>query len=302
MLTVTILAIFVSVSLLTIVTLFPALTKGSIVKDRLARLTDEKGEQISLVSKKTALQKFLDRLGGKMPGRSADQSKYIKLLLAAGYRKESILLFHGTKILFACVFPALFVLFYTLPKGIILQGDSLLYAITLAIVGYLLPSFFVYKMAERRKLNIFHTLPDVLDLVTVCVEAGLSIDSAMMRVSENPQFADNPLAKELKTVTLETRAGKPRPESLRDMATRTGVEDISSFVTMLIQTERFGTSLSQALRVHSESLRTKRRQIAEEAAAKTPVKMLFPLAFCIFPALLVVLLGPATFMFKTIFK
>jgi len=302
MLTVTILAIFVSVSLLTVVALYPVLTKRSIVKDRLAKLTDEKSEQISLISEKTDFQKFLDRLGGKMPGRRADQSKYVKFLLAAGYRKESIYLFHGTKILLACIFPALFILFYTLPKGIILQGESLLFTIGLAIAGYLLPSFFVYRMAEHRKLTIFHTLPDILDLVTVCVEAGLSIDSAMMRVSENPQFTDNPLAGEMRTVTLETRAGKPRPESLRDMAARTGVEDVSSFVTMLIQTERFGTSLSQALRVHSESLRTKRRQIAEEAAAKTPVKMLFPLAFCIFPALLVVLLGPATFMFRNLFK
>lgn len=302
MLTVTILAIFVSVSLLTVATLYPVLTRRSIVKDRLAKLTDEKSEQISLVTEKTDFQKFLDRLGGKMPGRRADQSKYTKFLLEAGYRKESIYLFHGTKILLASIFPALFVILYALPKGVLLQGDSLLYTVILAIVGYLLPTFFVGKMAERRKLTIFHTLPDILDLVTVCVEAGLSIDSAMMRVSENPQFTGNPLAKELRTVTLETRAGKPRPESLRDMAARTGVEDVSAFVTMLIQTEKFGTSLSQALRVHSESLRTKRRQIAEEAAAKTTIKMLFPLAFCIFPALLVILLGPATFMFRTIFK
>jgi len=302
MLTVTILAIFVSVSLLTAVALFPILTKRSIVKDRLAKLTDEKYEQLSLISEKTPFQKFLDRLGGQMPGRRADQSKYVKFLLAAGFRKESIFLFHGIKLLLACIFPALFIILYALPKGILLQGDSLLYAVVLAIIGFLLPGLIVHKIAERRKLEIFHTLPDILDLVTVCVEAGVSIDSAMMRVSENPQFTDNPLANELKTVTLETRAGKPRPDSLRDMAARTGVDDVNSFVTMLIQTEKFGTSLSQALRVHSESLRTKRRQLAEEAAAKTPVKMLFPLAFCIFPSLLVVLLGPATFLFRNIFK
>lgn len=302
MLIVTILAVFISVLLLTGVALYPILTKRSIVKDRLAKLTDEKGEQLSLVEEKTDFQKFLHGLGGRMPGRPADYSKYTKLLLEAGYRKESVYLFHGIKILLACLLPAIFVVFYALPKGILLRGDSLLYTVMIAISGYLLPSFFAYKVAEHRKLNIFHTLPDILDLVTVCVEAGLSIDSALMRVSENPQFTNNPLAKELRTVTLETRAGKPRPESLRDMAARTGVEDVSAFVTMLIQTEKFGTSLSQALRVHSESLRTKRRQYAEEAAAKTPVKMLFPLAFCIFPALLVVLLGPATFMFRNLFK
>jgi tight adherence protein C len=133
----------------------------------------------------------------------------------------------------------------------------------------------------------------VLDLLTICVEAGVSIDAALAKTTENPQFKGNPLAEELKQASLEIRAGKIRTEALKDMAERTQVDDVKSFVTMLIQTERFGTSLSLALRVHSDSLRTKRRQIAEEAAAKTAIKMLFPLVMFVFPAMLIVILGPA---------
>ena len=155
---------------------------------------------------------------------------------------------------------------------------------------------------EFRKTEIFHTLPDILDLLTVCVEAGLGIDAALIRTSENPMFQGNPLANELKIASMETRAGKLRAEALRDMAERTMVDDVKSFTTMLVQTERFGTSLSLALRVHSDSLRTKRRQIAEEAAAKTAIKILFPLAFFVFPALLLIIVGPAFYKISGIFK
>jgi tight adherence protein C len=171
--------------------------------------------------------------------------------------------------------------------------QTLLIVVALAIAGFLFPTYWLRYKLSKRQTEIFHTLPDMLDLLTVCVEAGLSMDSALIKATETPQFMENPLAMEIRIASREARAGKPRAEALRDMAERTMVDDVKSFVSMLSQTEKFGTSLSQALRVHSDSLRTKRRQIAEEAAAKTTIKLIFPLALFIFPALLVVILGPA---------
>jgi tight adherence protein C len=129
------------------------------------------------------------------------------------------------------------------------------------------------------------------------VEAGLGLDQALMRVSEELAFAHPDLSSEMRLINLELRAGKARAEALRNFADRTGVDDISSLVTMLIQTDKFGTSVAQSLRVHSDVMRTKRRQRAEEAAAKTGVKMVFPLVFCIFPAIWVVTIGPAAIKF-----
>ncbi|HLB25181.1 MAG TPA: type II secretion system F family protein, partial [Nitrospirota bacterium] len=161
------------------------------------------------------------------------------------------------------------------------------------IVGLLIPNVWLGEKIKKRKTQIFHTLPDVLDLLTVCVEAGLGLDAALIKITEEKQLRKQVLAAEIRTVSREIRAGKPRIDALRDLGERTGVDDIKSLVGLLIQTEKLGASLSRSLRVHSDSLRTKRRQIAEEAAAKTSVKMIFPLAFFIFPALMVVLLGPA---------
>ncbi len=296
-------SVFVSVALLSALLLFPVLMRKGVIHERLAKLVPEKTEKPFLIeTRRSGFQEFLARIGEKMPVAPKEQSKYTKLLVAAGFRKESLLIFLGSKIILACALPAAFILFFALPSGALLKPQSLLYAVALAIVGFLLPSFWLSRMVEKRKTEIFHTLPDILDLLTVCVEAGLGLDAALIRTCESPQFRGNPLAEELRTASMETRAGKPRSEALRDMAERTMVEDIKAFVAMLSQTERFGTSLSLALRVHSDSLRTKRRQIAEEAAAKTAIKILFPLAFFIFPALMVVMVGPAFFKIAAIFK
>jgi len=304
MLTIITVSVFISVSLLTAALLYPFLARGSIVKERLEKLSTQKSEttSYSLIKEKTPLQLFLARMGSKISHSSKEQSKYTKLLLAAGYRKESLYIFLGSKILLAAVLPAVFIFVYALPKGALVQMQSMLYVVMFAIIGYLIPSYLIHRKAESRKLLMFQTLPDILDLLTVCVEAGLSIDAAMIRASESPQFRGNPLAGEVKVAAMETRAGKPRPEALKDMAERTSLEDIKSFVMMLVQTEKFGTSLSQALRIHSDTLRTKRRQYAEEAAAKTAIKLLLPLVFFVFPALLVVILGPALFKIRLLFQ
>jgi tight adherence protein C len=292
----------IAVALLTACILFPLLTKRTLIQERLEGLAEKTPERFSFTPKKTPWQDFLANLGGKIHVAPKDQSKYTKLIVAAGFRKESVAIFLGMKVLLACALPVIYVVFYALPKGTLLKIDSLLYVAVLAICGFLLPSIWLYRKVESRKTEIFHTLPDILDLLTVCVEAGLGIDAALIRTSENPMFQGNPLTKEIKVASMETRAGKMRAEALRDMAERTMVDDVKSFTTMLVQTERFGTSLSLALRVHSDTLRTKRKQIAEEAAAKTAIKILFPLAFFIFPTLLIIMVGPAFYKIMDIFK
>jgi tight adherence protein C len=166
-----------------------------------------------------------------------------------------------------------------------------------AALGYLLPSMVVGRMATRRQHRLRLSLPDALDLLVVSVEAGLGLDQAIQRVADELGMVHPELAEELRLVNLELRAGTGRADALRNLANRTQVDDLSSLVTMLVQTDKFGTSVAQSLRVHSDTARTKRRQRAEEAAAKTGAKMVFPLVFCIFPAIWVVTIGPAAIKF-----
>jgi len=163
----------------------------------------------------------------------------------------------------------------------------------LAVLGYFLPTLILSHLVEARKRKIKEGLPDALDLLVVCVEAGQGLTAAMKRVSDELQFSNPVLAKELNLVNLEINAGLEREVALRNLAERTGVEEVASLTSMLIQADRFGTSLAQSLKVQSETLRTTRRQKLEELAAKTPVKLVFPLLLFIFPALMVVIIGPA---------
>jgi tight adherence protein C len=162
-----------------------------------------------------------------------------------------------------------------------------------AAIGYYLPNMILSRMVFVRQREIFENFPDALDLMTVCVEAGLGTESAMVRVADDLQFKSPALADEMRLVNLELRAGGDRERALRNLAIRTGVDEVDGFVTMMSQAERFGTSIAASLRIQSDLLRTRRRQRAEEAAAKIALKLLFPLIFCIFPSLMVVLMGPA---------
>lgn len=179
-------------------------------------------------------------------------------------------------------------------SGSALHGNSLMLAmLALACVGYYGPNMWLGHMVKVRQREIFESFPDALDLMTVCVEAGLGTEAAMLRVAEDMQLNSPALADEMRIVNLELRAGAVREVALRNLAIRTGVEEVDGFVTMISQAERFGTSIAASLRVHADMLRTRRRQRAEEAAAKIALKLLFPLIFCIFPSLMVVLMGPA---------
>jgi tight adherence protein C len=168
-----------------------------------------------------------------------------------------------------------------------------IFALLAAGIGYALPGFWLAHKTAQRQKQIQNGLPDALDLLIVCVEAGAGLDAAIVKASEELAISYPALADELRLITTETRAGKPRLEAFKNFASRTGVEDVRALVAMLVQTDKFGTSIAQALRTHAATSRTKRRQRAEERAAKLGVKLVFPLVFCLFPALYVVVLGPA---------
>jgi tight adherence protein C len=174
------------------------------------------------------------------------------------------------------------------------SGSTMIIALTIAAgAGYYVPDLILKRKVALRQRDIFESFPDALDLMTVCVEAGLGMDAALARVGAEIGLKSPVLAEELQLVTLELRAGIAKDKALRNLALRTGVEDVDGLVKMLIQADRFGTSVGTALRIQSDQLRTRRRQMIEEKAGKIATKLLFPLIFCIFPALLVVLLGPA---------
>jgi len=234
------------------------------------------------------------RLGERAPKSPKEMGTLRLRLVQAGFRRdEALTIFFGMRVTVAL---GLFSLF----AGGLIGRPNMLMALGGLGLGYILPGMLLARLAKRRAHRIRLSLADMLDLLVVSVEAGLGLDAALQRVGQELAFAYPELADELRLINLELRAGKPRSEALRNLADRTGVDDLSSLVTMLIQTDKFGTSVAQSLRVYSETLRTKRRQRAEEAAAKTGVKMVFPLVVCIFPAIWVITIGPAAIKFVTV--
>jgi tight adherence protein C len=233
----------------------------------------------------------LKRVGKIAPRSPSEMGKLQQRLVAAGYRtNEALITFFGIRVALALA------LFAILGLPIIMRPNIVL-AMGGAALGYMLPAIVLARKAKQRGHRIRLSLPDALDLMVVSVEAGLGLDQAIQRVGVELAAAHPELSDELRLIGLELRAGKARSEAMHNLGARTNVDDVISLVAMLVQTDKFGTSVAQALRVHSQSLRTKRRQRAEEAAAKTGVKMVFPLVFCIFPALWVVTLGPAVIKF-----
>ena len=267
-------------------------SKAAAIDRRLEELTlgrdeEEKPRFQSLVA-------LFKRIGEKVPRSTKELGPLRLRLVQAGYRRdEALTIFFGIRVMFAL---GLFMFFSTS----ILARPNMTMALAGLGAGYVLPGMVLARLAKRRAHKIRLSLADALDLLVVSVEAGLGLDQALSRVGAELAFAYPQLSDELRLINLELRAGKPRAEALRNLADRTGVDDLSSLVTMLIQTDKFGTSVAQSLRVYSETLRTKRRQRAEEAAAKTGVKMVFPLVFCIFPAIWVVTIGPAAIRFMTV--
>ena len=227
------------------------------------------------------------------PGDAKAQSKRRTLLMQAGYRSaNAVWAFQGIRALLAVLLPGIFVLIAPYLKG--WTGAQQLAAImALIAAGLFLPRVWLLKRIKWRQEEISNALPNALDLMVVCVEAGLGLDATIYRLAQEQQFTKQALSEEFQIVSQEVRAGRARSEALTAMKHRVGLTEMASLIVVLLQAERMGTGIGRALRVHADSFRTKRRQRAEERAAKIPVKMVFPMVLLIFPATLLVVLGPS---------
>ena len=284
-----ILTIVVFVTVVLVVFAFGAavVTPSSVLGARLRALG---GQQVQapekpVVKVRERLEQALDPISKAIPLSPTDVSRTRAWLIQAGLREPRHVSYYlGTRLLLA---------FLGLGGVLVFSGfSSFPLLVCVPAFGFFLPRFFLKRMIKDRQQRIRIALPDALDLTVICVEAGLALDQALMRVGKDLHHAHPDLSEEFHFVNLEMRAGKPRAEALRNLVDRTGVDDIRSLVGTLIQTDRFGTSVAQALRVHSDSLRTARRQRAEEQAAKTTIKMVPPLVIFILVPFLAVTIGP----------
>ncbi len=287
--------------------LYLLFTRSNVLQRRLKRLTlnqkepEQNKKKIRLFEEEQ--QGFVGKIAKPLhnvvaPAEGATKKKLRLKLIQAGFRSERAYQnYLAAKVVGAVVFPAILVgtrFFYGF------NAEAAALCLVLALAGFLLPNLFLHYLTKARQQRIVKALPDALDLMVVCVEAGLGLDMTFKRIGEEIRPMNQDLSDEFFLTNLEIRGGRPRHESLKNMALRTGISEINALMTILVQTARFGTSLAKSLRVHADSMRVKRRQMAEEKAAKAAVKLLFPLIFFIFPALFVVLVGPAAIKIVTI--
>jgi tight adherence protein C len=264
------------------------------VLDRLATLADERlGVSAGWIGRlrrpqKNTVEQIIRPFQNVLPRSTQEVSVIQKRLIRAGYRRDSTVnTFYGCKF----VVPVFLVVFATVTR-IYTIGPFFVYAIC-AGLGFLLPDFWLGNRISNRQLKLRLGLPEALDLMVICSEAGLSLDQSILKVAQELRPSQPEVSDEFGLLMLEQKAGRPRQEALKGLADRTAVDSIRTLVGTLIQADTFGTSISKTLRVYSDTLRTQRRQKAEEQAAKTTVKLVFPLVFFIFPSLFVVALGPA---------
>ena len=296
---VTLVAVFVGV----------ALVAGTMASFALGRLSPERRRLNELVSVGVAdaaplvvpetlaenTDASLERAARWMQKSPKEMNRLRRRMAMAGYRSYEGALAYSILELVLPVIGFVAVIYFVGVSG------GLAFAMLAAAVGYFAPSLWLSRRIEARKRKIRNGLPDALDLFIVCVESGSSLDQAISKAGEEFALAHPALAEELRVLATEIRAGKPRLDAFRDFGERTKVDDVRALVAMLVQTDRFGTSIAQALRTHAETSRTKRRQRAEERAAKLGVKLVFPLVLCLFPAFYVVTIGPAIVQFLRVF-
>jgi tight adherence protein C len=243
-----------------------------------------------------SLPSALKHFSAFVPKSPKEMSRLQKTLAKAGYHGPGpVAVFAAAEFLTPIVFGGAALLFL---RG----GTAVLFAILGAMSGYILPGLILQRLIFKRQRIVQNGLPDALDLFIVCLEAGSALDQAILKTSQDLDVPYPPLAMELRMITTEMRAGKPRLEAFKNFAARTGVDDVRALVSMLVQADRFGTSIAQALRTQADTSRTKRRQRAEERAGKIGVKLVFPLVFCLFPAFYVVTLGPGVIKFVHFFS
>jgi tight adherence protein C len=294
----TLFAVFITVALVTASTASLVLTRMSPERRQLRKLGRPAAAAVLLpVSLTDAPSRFQQRLDRVLPKSPKEMSRLRRRLAAGGYHAGTAVALYSAAEL---ALPLAFGLAMVAVRGV--SDGGWLFAVIAAGGGYVIPSFWLGRKTTQRQKQIQNGLPDALDLLIVCIEAGSSIDQALMKSSDELAISYPALAEELHMVLTETRAGKSRVEAFKNFASRTKVDDVRALSAMLIQTDRFGTSIAQALRTHAETSRTKRRQRAEEKAGKIGVKLVFPLVFCLFPALYVVILGPAVVEYVRVFK
>lgn len=264
-------------------------TTGNLILDRLESQDDG------------VLVRVIRKIGEAVPIDPQDASLTRRLLMAAGYRNESALgIYSGLRVLSVVWFPLVaFVLRGYVTSAFVLQ---VVLVVAAAGIGLFLPSFILEMMVDNRQERIRLSLPDALDLLVVCVESGLGLDQAVVNVARELDITHPDVSEEFNLVTLEIQAGKRRSDAFRNLAERTGESELRKLVALLIQTDRFGTSMAESLRTHSDFMRVRRRQEAEERANKIGVKLVFPIFFFILPAMLVVVAGPGLLqVFKHLF-
>lgn len=300
---ITIIPFLIFLGLVLIITAFFIILSGRKKKADIISKIDQYAvtEQTASVNWDTAepsVQQFFARITTwfskyTQPKNEEEISQRRKIMAMAGYRKPgNMVMFYGSKALFAILLPALFLLTNALSGQVLSQKETMILIVLSALLGYFAPNMWLHLAIAKRQEKIREGFPDALDLMVVCVEAGMGLDQAIKRISDEMKIRNKVISDEFSLMNLEIRAGRSRQDAMRNLAVRTGVDDVKSLVTLLIQTDKFGTSIAQALRIHASSMRTKRRQRAEELAAKLPVKMLFPLILFIFPCLFIVVIGP----------
>jgi len=266
--------------------------RGRLVFNRRMKKYEKETQAVEKTKVNNLFTKLLEWVGKISRPGAEEVSILQKKFLQAGFRRDISTLFFGSRIALALLLPTIFFIVKVTALKTMPTVQFTLVTFALALIGFYTPSTWLKGRIARRKDQIFKGFPDALDLMVVCVEAGISLDAAISKVGDEMTLGNKVLSNEFKLLSLELRAGKSRKEALQNLATRCDLDDVNSLVTLLIQTDKFGTSIAQALRVYSDSMRTTRQQKAEEQAAKLPVKMIFPMIFFLFPALFVVVVGP----------
>lgn len=272
-------------------------TNGRAVQRRLHAISGQQAQKTTVVHGEGpfAVHWLQPAMKLFMPKAEWRRSHMQSLLVRAGYRNpHAVNVFLGVKLLFAVAIPFAGLLLYLVMRkeAFVSTQDLIVVLVIAALIGFYLPNLYMHLRIRERKISFIEGFPDALDMLVVCVEAGLGLDAAIQRVGDEIAVAHPDLASELKLVSLELRAGKGRSEALRALGDRVDLDDVRALASLLIQAEHFGTSVAAALREYASELRIQRIQRARAKAAKLPVKLIFPIMFCIFPALFLVILGP----------
>jgi tight adherence protein C len=276
-----------------------------VLQGSLADSINEVGSRAYEASLTTLIVKWFEgvfkRQGKLIQPEDQWEKSYLKAkLVTAGFRREEAqAIFQGMKLILAVLLPTSYLL-SLLMTGAPTTVRVIVISLVLAAMGFYLPGLYLKFRTKKRQHKIAKALPNALDMMVICVEAGLGLDAAVQRVGDEMELASPELGEELQLTSLELRAGKSRTEAFKNIGNRTGVDEVKALAALLVQTDRFGTSVANALRVHADGTRVKRRQRLEEEAAKTSVKLIFPLIFFIFPSIMVVMVGPAIMQIATV--